>query len=195
MTVHVALADVAAPRGLVGGPFGSSLVGKDYVDEGVPIIRGSNLGSGKWVGGEFAFVTREKFERDLARNAAVPGDLVFTQRGTLGQVSLVPAGLADEFVVSQSQMRLRVDTDRYDPHYVYYACEDPGFIRVLSDRAIRTGVPHINLGILAELTIPSRAIDEQRAIAEVLGRSTTRSPPTTALRGRHLNSLRLERRP
>jgi len=34
---------VAAPKGLVGGPFGSSLGGKDYVDHGVPVIRGGNL--------------------------------------------------------------------------------------------------------------------------------------------------------
>ena len=40
------LRDVAAPRGLVGGPFGSSLGGKDYVPSGVPVIRGVNLGSG-----------------------------------------------------------------------------------------------------------------------------------------------------
>lgn len=169
MTVTVELGAVAEPRGLVGGPFGSSLVSKDYVDDGVPVLRGGNLGGGKWIGGEFAYVTREKFERDLARNSATAGDLVFTQRGTLGQVAIVPPGLADEFVVSQSQMRLRVDPSRFDAHYVYYACTDPTFVRTLSDRAIRTGVPHINLGILAELSIPGRVLDEQRAIAEVLG--------------------------
>lgn len=169
MTTTVELGKVAVPRGLVGGPFGSSLVSKDYVDDGVPVIRGSNLGHGKWIGGEFAYVTPEKFERDLARNSAIAGDLVFTQRGTLGQVALVPSGLADQLVVSQSQMRLRVDPTRFDAHYIYYACTDPAFVRTLSDRAIRTGVPHINLGILAELSVPDRRLEEQRAIAEVLG--------------------------
>ena len=28
---------------LVGGPFGSNLTQRDYVDEGVPVIRGANL--------------------------------------------------------------------------------------------------------------------------------------------------------
>ena len=63
---------------LVGGPFGSNLVSKDYVPEGVPVIRGTNMGS-RWVGGEFAYVTPEKAQSLLA-NTARPGDIVFTQR-------------------------------------------------------------------------------------------------------------------
>lgn len=39
------VADIAAQvrNALVGGPFGSNLVSKDYVDAGVPVIRGQNL--------------------------------------------------------------------------------------------------------------------------------------------------------
>ena len=29
---------------LVGGPFGSDLVSRDYVEHGVPVIRGQNMG-------------------------------------------------------------------------------------------------------------------------------------------------------
>ena len=29
---------------LVGGPFGSNLVSIDYVDHGVPVVRGRNMG-------------------------------------------------------------------------------------------------------------------------------------------------------
>ncbi|MGI8701057.1 MAG: restriction endonuclease subunit S [Nocardioidaceae bacterium] len=125
--------------------------------------------SSRFVGGEFVFVTREKFERDLRRNTAKPGDLMYTQRGTLGQVSLVPTSPFDEYVISQSQMRLRINTKAADPRFVYYACRTSSFRKQVDDRAIATGVPHINLGILAGLTIPDREPSEQRAIAEVLG--------------------------
>ncbi|MEV6411029.1 restriction endonuclease subunit S [Kribbella sp. NPDC051718] len=163
-----ALATVAVDRGLVGGPFGSDLVGADYVDDGVPVIRGANM-LRRYVGGDFAFVTPDKFARDLARNNAVPGDLIFTQRGTLGQVAVVPRGQHAEYVVSQSQMRLRVDEEIADPTFVYYACSGQEFLNQINDNAISTGVPHTNLGILARLTIPDRPIQEQHAIAEVLG--------------------------
>ena len=44
---------------IVGGPFGSDLVSNDYVEEGVPVIRGQNMGS-RLVTGPYAFVTGAK---------------------------------------------------------------------------------------------------------------------------------------
>ncbi|MEU5841570.1 restriction endonuclease subunit S [Rhodococcus sp. NPDC047139] len=165
----VELADIAAPKGIVGGPFGSSLVNKDYAESGVPVIRGANMSLGKFVSGEFVYVTPEKVESDLSRNQARPGDLVFTQRGTLGQVALVPAVPFERYVVSQSQMRVTINPDVADTEYVYYACSSETFLRQISDHAISTGVPHINLGILGRLRVPLPTLREQRAIAEVLG--------------------------
>lgn len=169
MTRHLPLSELATPRGLVGGPFGSSLVSNDYVDVGIPVVRGTNLGFGRYVGGEFARVTAEKFESDLARNSAVAGDVVFTQRGTLGQVALVPLSFDGPLVISQSQMRLRVDPTVADSDFVYYACSTAAFKKQIDDNAISTGVPHINLGILSRLTVALPSLAEQRAIAEVLG--------------------------
>ena len=169
MFESVSLREVAADHGLVGGPFGSSLTGKDYTESGVPVIRGGNMGPGNSVSGEFAFVSVGKYENELSRNSAVPGDLVFTQRGTLGQVAIVPETPYPVYVVSQSQMRLRVDKSRYDRRFVLYACATSHFEQQIRDNAIATGLPHINLGILTRLTIPSPPLLEQRAIAEVLG--------------------------
>lgn len=163
------LGSIAVERGLVGGPFGSSLVSDDYTSSGVPVIRGTNMGHGRFVGGEFAYVSLEKFERDLSRNTAEARDIVFTQRGTLGQVSLVPNDDHGRYVVSQSQMRLRVDLNLAVPEFVYYAATTPDFLRQIDDRAISTGVPHTNLGILSELEVPLPPLPEQQAIAEVLG--------------------------
>ncbi|MBP5803489.1 restriction endonuclease subunit S [Microbacterium maritypicum] len=133
------------------------------------MIRGANMGSGRYVSGEFAHVSEEKFARDLARNSATPRDIIYTQRGTLGQVAIVPVGGPDTYVVSQSQMRLRVDPDRAVPEFVYYASTTDDFLRQIQDRAISTGVPHTNLGILGELEIPLPPVRQQQAIAEVLG--------------------------
>lgn len=161
--------EIAAPAGLVGGPFGSNLVANDYCDQGIPVIRGSNLGQGRYVSGDFAFVSQEKFERDLARNTATAGDIVFTQRGTLGQIALIAPSDLRTYVISQSQMRLRVDPKKANADFVYYAASTPEFQRLIRERAIATGVPHINLGILGELTLPLPSVLTQQAIADVLG--------------------------
>src|SRR4051812_8104702 len=86
-----ALRDVATPRGLVGGPFGSNLGKRDYTASGVPVIRGQNLASGRYVAfDDCVFVSEQKAKEQLSGNHVIPGDLVFTQRGTLGQVAVMP---------------------------------------------------------------------------------------------------------
>ena len=153
---------------LVGGPFGSDLVSKDYVPSGVPVIRGTNMGHGRWVDGEFAYVTPEKAEA-LSSNCAKPGDIVFTQRGTLGQVALLPKKGAEKYLISQSQMKLTVDAEKADAVFLYYlftSAEQQDYIR---QNAIQTGVPHTNLGILRNTPLALPPLVEQKAIAAVLG--------------------------
>ena len=100
------LCDAAAniANAIVGGPFGSDLVSADYAASGVPVIRGQNM-STIVVSGDFVFVSASK-AKALSANLACPGDLVFTQRGTLGQVSRVPDREFERYLVSQSQMKV-----------------------------------------------------------------------------------------
>lgn len=164
------VADIAAPirNALVGGPFGSDLVSKDYVPSGVPVIRGTNMGHGRWVDGEFAFVTPEKAD-SLSANCAKPGDLVFTQRGTLGQVALVPSKGSDRYLISQSQMKLTVDPSKADALFLYYVFTSAEQQEYIRQNAIQTGVPHTNLGILRNTPLKLPPLAEQKAIAAVLG--------------------------
>ena len=166
-SVTLASTASSAQNAIVGGPFGSNLVSADYTDIGVPVIRGQNMG-GKFVGGEFAFVSPTK-AKSLTANCASASDLIFTQRGTLGQVSMVPSGAFDRYVVSQSQMKLTVDKARFDPEYLYYYFSSPTGQRQITDSAIQTGVPHTNLGILRQYRLPvPPTLQEQQVIAETL---------------------------
>jgi type I restriction enzyme S subunit len=164
------LKEFAVSKGLVGGPFGSKLGKADYTESGIPVIRGQNLsGIGFFSSREFVYVSEEKVNRDLSRNLALPNDVVFTQRGTLGQVGIVPSEPYERYVISQSQMRMRVNGDCADARYIYYCFRDSAMVARIHARAITTGVPHINLGILADLPIPDHPLSVQQAIAEVLG--------------------------
>ncbi len=166
---EVLLENLAAPikNAIVGGPFGSNLVSKDYVSSGVPVIRGQNMGN-RWIGGEFVFVSTEK-AKTLSPNIARPGDLVFTQRGTLGQVAIVPNAPYSEYIVSQSQMKVTFDSTKADVSFLYYLFRSPKQLEYIKNTAIQTGVPHTNLGILKKTPILLPPLAEQRQIALMLG--------------------------
>jgi type I restriction enzyme, S subunit len=162
--------DVAAPErnSLVGGPFGSNLVSKDYTKTGVPVIRGQNMGSGRWIDGEFAFVSSEKAQ-ELSSNIARPGDIIFTQRGTLGQVAIVPDSPYSQYIISQSQMKLTVNRLEADPLFVYYIFTTQEQQDYIKSHSIQTGVPHTNLGVLRKTPLKLPPLETQKAIASVLG--------------------------
>ena len=162
------IADLAAPvaNAIVGGPFGSDLVSADYVHDGVPVIRGQNMGA-RYLEGPFAYVTEAK-ANSLAANLARPGDVVFTQRGTLGQISLTPSEPFDRYLVSQSQMKVSLHRDRVTPNFLFSWFESNEGQQSITSSAIQTGVPHINLGILKSLMVPVPPVAEQRAIATAL---------------------------
>ena len=154
---------------MAGGPFGSDLVSADYVNEGVPVIRGVNLPFGKKIALEnLAFVSEAKADA-LNLNCAQPGDLVFTQRGTLGQVGVLPDHPRyTRYLISQSQMKMTVDKAKADPLYLYYYFRLPSSVAYIENHALQSGVPHINLGILRKLEVINPPPEVQKKIAAVL---------------------------
>ena len=166
------ISEIAADRryAVVGGPFGSKLGRKDYTVEGVPVLRGSNLPFEKRIDlTDLVFVSAEKVEKDLFGNLAHPGDIVVTQRGTLGQVGLIPMdSLFERFVVSQSQMKLTVDPAKADPRFLYYYLKSPVTTKRLIGRASSSGVPHINLEVFRNFDVELPDLNTQRSVADVL---------------------------
>lgn len=124
----VRLVDVAAKKrwALNGGPFGSKLTRKAYVPSGIPVIRGTNLaGPKKFSFEDFVYVSEKKAD-ELLPNNAHPGDLIFTQRGTIGQVGLIPTNSpVQRFVISQSQMKLTPNPEQIDALFLYYRHSAP----------------------------------------------------------------------
>ncbi|MGH7285705.1 MAG: restriction endonuclease subunit S [Polyangiaceae bacterium] len=151
------LGQLGAPikHACVGGPFGSELTRKDYCDSGVPVIRGANLNEeAGFVDDGFVFVSSEK-ANSLRQNLATRGDVIFTQRGTIGQVAVIPAYARHEtYLISQSQMKLTPDPRRVEARYIVHFFRSPTALRFLERNTLATGVPHINLSILRRVPVP-----------------------------------------
>jgi type I restriction enzyme, S subunit len=164
------VADVAldGSRGVLGGPFGSDLGTRDYVDQGVPVIRGSNLVRNRFSTAGLVFISEGKAD-ELRRTLVGRGDVVVTQRGTLGQAAVIPDSLQYErLVLSQSQMGVKVNRDRMLPEFLHNALLTLSSQERIRHAAIRSGVPHINLGSLREFRVPVPPLEDQSRIVGTL---------------------------
>jgi len=157
--------------GLVDGPFGSNLPASEYRENGIPIIRGSNLtvGTARFRAAEFVFVSNQTAER-LSRSLCRPLDIIFTKKGTLGQTGIIPQdGPYSSYLLSSNQMRLTVDPEVADPKFVYYVVSSSESTEKIIRDSEATGVPKTNLAYLREFPIVLPPLAEQRAIARILG--------------------------
>lgn len=124
------------------GPFGSDIKTSNFLPQGVPVIRGKNLGNG-FIDDDFVYVSDGK--ADSLKNAnARADDIVITHRGTLGQVGIIPVNSRfPRYVVSQSQMVLTADREKITPHFLYhFLISEVGQNQLLAN-ANQTGVPAI----------------------------------------------------
>jgi type I restriction enzyme, S subunit len=155
----------------VAGPFGSNIASKFFVDDGVPVIRGSNLRDDltRFVPEGFAFVSEDRANKYLPQHVR-GGDLVFTCWGTIGQVGLIPSdGPYPEYIISNKQLKLRPNPEIAHPLYLFYYFASPAMVDYIRSRAIGSAVPGINLGILKALPVVLPPLSTQRRIAAALG--------------------------
>ncbi|MFM1654581.1 restriction endonuclease subunit S [Brevibacillus sp. B_LB10_24] len=158
------------PNAIAMGPFGSNIKTENFVNEGVPIIRGTNLSDGMLYEEDYVFLTEQKAD-ELKSSNAFPRDLIFTHRGTLGQVGIIPLNSKyKRYVVSQSQMKLTCDIKKANPFFVYYFFKSPIGQHALLMNTSTTGVPAISRPVtsLKNIEIPLPSLEEQDRIVNLL---------------------------
>ena len=151
------------------GPFGSNIKVECFVDDGIPVLNGSNLDGIALSENSFRYVTEEKAD-SLGKANASRGDVVITHRGTLGQISFIPQNSKyDRYVISQSQFRVRCNEKLLPEYLVYYFHTRVGQHKLLAN-ASQVGVPALARASTTfqtiEIEIPP--IEEQRKIVGIL---------------------------
>ena len=151
------------------GPFGSNIKVECFTDSGIPVLNGSNVGGFCLSEENFRYVTPEK-AKSLGNAVAHKGDIVITHRGTLGQVVFIPNdSLFDEYVISQSQFRVRCNSRVYPEYLVYYFHTPYGRHQLLSN-ASQVGVPALArpTSTFQKLVVKIPDIDVQRKVIAIV---------------------------
>lgn len=142
------------------GPFGSNLKSSHYVEDGVRVIRLQNIGVGKFIDEDRAYITNDHFS-SLRKHECRPGDVLI---GTLGDPNLraciqpasVPLALNKADCV-----QMRVDTARAKPEYIAALLNQPSTAKMALSLTVGQTRLRISMGRLRTLLVPAPPVDVQ----------------------------------
>ncbi|ENO7781362.1 restriction endonuclease subunit S [Escherichia coli] len=150
------------------GPFGSRMKSECYVESGIPVIRGTNIGPTPCFINEFVYITEEK-ANELTSCNVYQGDLVFPHRGSIGEVGIIEK--EQRYVLSSSLMKLTCASDKACPKFIYYFFKSQKGKHELLKNASQVGTPGIGqpLSSLKSIELPLPPLKTQEKIARILG--------------------------
>lgn len=141
-------------------------LGTDFTQSGVPVASAILVASGRLDLSDPRFVSTDTW-RMWMTTPTRKGDVLLTSEAPLGRVARVPSD--EPLVLGQRLFALRGKTGVLDNGYLFYALQTERVQSDLIGRSTGTTVFGIRQSALRHVTIPAPGIDEQRAIAEVLG--------------------------
>lgn len=158
----IQLGEVASVRS--GFAFKSS----DWTESGVPVVKISNVKDGRLEMDGCSFVSQETAD-EASESRLNRGDILIAMTGYIGDVALV----RDEnlpVVLNQRVGRFSViDQKRLDRQFLFYILRKPDVRREIEGLGYGSAQPNVSPTLIHGVKIPLPCIDQQRAIAHILG--------------------------
>lgn len=131
------------------------------VSEGVPHLTAKNVKKGRLTVEGCSYVSDAGFEQTRRRYDPLPGDVIVTCVGTIGQTAIVEDGFT--FSADRNLAAIR-PLSEVDSRYLRYALMTPSIQRAMAAASGSTAQPHLYLRDLRGLEIRVPSLDEQRRI-------------------------------
>ncbi len=135
------------------GPFGSNLKSDHYVVSGVRVVRLQNIGIGKFLDEDKAFIATEHFGR-LSKHECKPGDVLI---GTLGDPNLRACIQPKFLAVALNKadcVQFRANPKRCTPEYACWLLNSRSTLAMAGSLIAGQTRSRISMGRLAELVVP-----------------------------------------
>lgn len=144
-------------------------LGFNYKDSGIPFIRATNLGE-KYVNfKEDVLYIDQEANKALGRSVLLPGDLLISIAGTIGEVSIVPDD-APLLNCNQAVCLIRLK-DTVDRNYLRHWFSSIDAKKQIQNSKVTGVISNLSLGQIKNLELALPTLAEQRRIAAILDKA------------------------
>jgi type I restriction enzyme S subunit len=148
------------PNNIRSGPFGSTLLKHELVENGIPFLGIDNIHVEHFDSHFRRFVSERKF-RELARYQVRPRDVVITIMGTIGRCCVIPEN-CDIALSSKHLWTMTFDTQKVLPELICWQLNYASWVKAWFRRATQGGIMDaIQSSTLKTLKLPQPSLDEQ----------------------------------
>ena len=147
---------------------GPGILAKDFQDHGVPLIRLSGLDRGASLLAGCNYLDPKLVEKKWAHFRLQKGDILLSTSASLGRIAVVD----DEGVGAIAYtgiIRMRPRDDRLIAPFIRYLLEGPNFQQQVEAFGVGSVIRHFGPMHLRQMTVSIPPLNEQRAIAHILG--------------------------
>ena len=142
---------------------------EEFVEEGIPFIRGNNMVDGDITDDEMYYITPEKHSI-LLKGHVKAGDVLITTRGNIGQVAIVPDRHEDSNINAQIVL-LRTNQETLYNRYLLWALQSHEANEQYLALQTGTALKQLPVGKLEKLSIEVTDINKQHKIADILDKT------------------------
>jgi type I restriction enzyme S subunit len=148
------------------GPFGSNLKSRDYVEEGVRVIRLENIGSLEFKDDKITYVTKEKYEL-LKKHTVSAGDIIFSSFVADGTRVVVLPSVIEKAINKADCFCVRAFGDSISADYLAFFLSTTSAYKRLENQVHGATRPRINTTQLKELEVPICSYLEQLEVVRI----------------------------
>ncbi len=147
---------------------GPGILAKDFRENGVPLIRLSGLKDGESLLAGCNYLDETMVSKKWNHFRLQKGDVLLSTSATLGRVAIVDAKAAGSIAYT-GIIRMRPRDERVIPEFIPYLLHSPHFQQQCEAMGVGSVIRHFGPSHLRQMTLLLPEVNEQRAIAHILG--------------------------